>query len=71
MISRLVAKRLIFLSHTWLDIAYFVRVVSQFMHCLLEEHTNVVIRILRSTTRKVLLFSKNNHLHVEDYTNVD
>ena len=44
--QRLVGK-LIYLSHTRPDIAYVVRVVSQFMHCPSEEHMEAVIRILR------------------------
>ncbi|KAB2633245.1 hypothetical protein D8674_029492 [Pyrus ussuriensis x Pyrus communis] len=39
--------RLIYLSHTRLDIAYAVSVVSQFMHSPSEAYIDVVIRILR------------------------
>ena len=41
--QRLVGK-LIYLSHTRPDIAYVVSVVSQFMHFLIEDHMDVVIR---------------------------
>ena len=53
--------RLIYLSHTKSDIAFVVNMVSQFMHSPLECHMDVVLRILRYlklTPRKVLLFSK-------------
>lgn len=43
--KRLVSK-LIYLSHTRLDIAFVVRVVRQFMHALNKDHMNVVVRIL-------------------------
>ena len=35
------------LSHTRLDIAYVVSVVSQFMHASLKPHLDVVYRIVR------------------------
>jgi hypothetical protein len=44
--KKLVGK-LIYLSHTCLDIAYAVSIVSQFMHCPSEEHIDVVTRFLR------------------------
>ena len=71
--QRLVGK-LICLSHTRPDIAYAVSVVSQFMHNPSEEHMNAVIRILRylkSSPGKGLMFSKNNRLDVEGYTDAD
>ena len=71
--QRLVEK-LIYLSHTRPDIAYAVSVVSQFMHCPSEEHMEAVIRILKylkSSPGKGLMFSKNNHLEVEGYTDAD
>lgn len=46
MYQRLVRK-LIYLFHTRLDIAYAVSVVSQFMHCPSEAHTKAVIQILK------------------------
>ena len=71
--QRLVRKP-IYLSHTLPDIAYAVSVVSQFMHNPSEGHMGVVIRILRylkSSPRKGLLFSKNTHLNIEGYSNTD
>ena len=66
-------RRFIYLSHMRPDIEYVVSIVSQFMHSPLECHMDVVLRILRylkSTPRKGLLFSKSNHLRVKAYTNM-
>ena len=44
------------------------------MHYLSEEHMDAVIRILhylKSFPRKGLIFSKNNHLNVDGYIDVD
>ncbi|KAL5552580.1 hypothetical protein UlMin_039981 [Ulmus minor] len=71
--QRLVGK-LIHLSHTRLDIAYAVCVVSQFMHDHHKPHMDDVKRILRYlkfTSGKGLLFTKHNHLKVEGYTDAD
>ena len=71
--QRLVGK-LIYLSHARPDIAYAVSVVSQFMHCPSEDHMDVVMRILRylkSSPRKGLMFSKNGHLNVAGYIDAD
>ena len=57
--------RLIYLSHTRPDIAYAVNLVSQFMHDPRDSHMQAVFRILRylkSTPGKGLLFSKHSHL---------
>ena len=66
--------KLIYLSHTHPDITYTISIVSQFMHCLSEDHMDVVIRILRylkSSLGKGLMFQKNNHLNIEGYTDAD
>ncbi|KAL6311416.1 hypothetical protein AAG906_035499 [Vitis piasezkii] len=66
--------KLIYLSHTQPDIAYVVSVVSQFMHCPSEDHMDAVMRILRylkSSPGKGLMFSKNGHLNVVGYTDAD
>jgi hypothetical protein len=71
--QRLVGK-LIYLLHTRPDIAYAVGVVSQFMHCLCEEHMEAVTRILKylkSSPGKGLIFSKNGNLEVKGYTDAD
>ena len=49
-------------------------IVSQFMHCPSEEHMEAVIRILRylkSSPGKGLMFSKNDHVRVDGYTDAD
>ena len=66
--------RLIYLSHTRPDIAYAVSTVSQFMHSPRQSHLDAVFRILRylkSAPGKGLMFSKNNHLQVEAYSDSD
>ncbi|XP_022876792.1 uncharacterized protein LOC111394998 [Olea europaea var. sylvestris] len=66
--------RLIYLSHTRLDIAYGVNIVSQFMHAPSEKHIDAVYRILRYLKRslgKGLLFSRNDGLNIEGYTDAD
>jgi len=71
--QRLVGK-LIYLSHTRPDIAYAVSVVSQFTHNPSEDHMDVVVRILRylkASPRKELMFSKNSHLEISGYTDAD
>ena len=71
--QRLVGK-LMYLSHTRPNIAYVVSVVSQFMHNPSEDHMDAVIRILRylkSSPGKGLLFSKNGHLRINGYTYAD
>ncbi len=57
--------RLISLSHTRPDIAYAVSLISQYMQDPRESHWKVVFRIIRYlkfTPRKGLLFSKHGHL---------
>ena len=71
--QRLVGN-LIYLSHTRPDIAYAVSVVSQFMHCPSEKHMETVIWILRylkSSPGKGLMFYKNDHVRVDGYTDAD
>nr|XP_028964595.1 uncharacterized protein LOC108174041 [Malus domestica] len=66
--------RLVYLSHTRLDLAYAVSVVNQFMHRPSEAHMDVVKRILRylkSTPGKGLMFSNHGHQEVEGYTDAD
>ncbi|CAL8174598.1 unnamed protein product [Prunus armeniaca] len=71
--QRLVGK-LIYLSHTRPDIAYVVNVVSQFMHSPSEDHMGPVmciLRYLKVTPRKRLMFCKYGHTDVEGYTDAD
>jgi len=62
------------LSHTRPDITYAMNVVSQFMHDPRKLHMDVVERILRylkSTPEKRILFSNNGYLKVEGYTDAN
>jgi Reverse transcriptase (RNA-dependent DNA polymerase) len=71
--QKLVGK-LIYLSHTRPDIAYAVSVVSQFMHSPKEEHLEAVMRIIRylkGTPGKGIVFRKNSHLQVVAYSDAD
>ncbi|XP_021804243.1 uncharacterized protein LOC110748588, partial [Prunus avium] len=66
--------RLIYLAHTRPDIAYVVSVVSQFMHLPSVSHRNAVDRILRylkSTPEKGLMFSKHGNHEVVGFTDAD
>lgn len=66
--------KLIYLTHTRPDIAFSVSVVSQFMHSPEEEHLEAVYRILRYLKRtpgKGLLFKKGGEIQVEAYTDAD
>ncbi|XP_038887082.1 uncharacterized mitochondrial protein AtMg00810-like [Benincasa hispida] len=66
--------KLIYLSHTRLDISYAVSLVSQFMQAPCERHMKIVTRILRylkSTPRKGLMFRKNDRRCIEAYTDSD
>ena len=71
--QRMIGK-LIYLSHTRQDIAYAVRVVSRFMHQPYIQHMTIVMRILRylkGTSSRGILFMKNDHLDLLAYTDVD
>ena len=71
--QKLVGK-LIYLAHTRPDISFAVSMVSQFMHSPRPEHYEAVLRILRylkGTPGKGLLFANNGHLEVEVYTDAD
>ncbi|XP_019079594.1 uncharacterized mitochondrial protein AtMg00810-like [Vitis vinifera] len=66
--------RLIYLSHTHPDIAFSVSMVSQFMHAPGPEHFEAVYRILRylkGTPSRGLLFKSRGHLQIETYTDAD
>nr|KYP73849.1 Retrovirus-related Pol polyprotein from transposon TNT 1-94 [Cajanus cajan] len=70
---RLVGK-LIYLSHTRLDIAYAVSVVSQFMHDPRERHIQAVDKILqylKSSPGKELLFKREDTLTMKIYADAD
>ena len=56
-------RKLIYLSHTRLDISYAVSIVSQFMQVSYEEHRETIDRILRNlktTPGKLLMFRKTD-----------
>ncbi|XP_031288168.1 uncharacterized protein LOC116146860 [Pistacia vera] len=68
--QRLVGKP-IYLCHTCHDIAFAVSIVSQFMHSPEKENSDVVYRILRylkGTLGKCLLFENYGYLQDEAYT---
>ena len=67
-------RRLIYLSHTRLDIAYAVRMISQFMHGLKENHLQTVNRVLhylKGSPGKSILFNQSSGLILEAYTNTN
>ncbi|KAH9741645.1 protein kinase domain-containing protein [Citrus sinensis] len=71
--QRLVGK-LTCMCHTRPDITFAVGVVSQFMYSPNVEYMEDVFRILKylkTSPGKGILFSKNNHLRVEAYTDAD
>ena len=71
--QRLVGK-LIYLSHTRPDIGFSVSMVSQFMNNPNEEHMEVVYRILRYlkvTPGKGLIFEKNQRRDIEAFSDAD
>ncbi|XP_038900901.1 uncharacterized mitochondrial protein AtMg00810-like [Benincasa hispida] len=66
--------KLIYLSHTRPNISYAVSVVSQFMQALYEEHMKAVERILRylkTTPGKNLMFRRIDKRCIEAYTDSD
>ena len=71
--QKLVGK-LIYLSHTRPDIAFVMSMVSQFMHSPGQEHFDIACRILRylkGTPGKGLMFRKQDNIQIEVYTNAD
>jgi hypothetical protein len=71
--QRLVGK-VIYLAHTRPNIAYAVSVVSQFMHNPKDSHLQVVYRLLRylkSTLGKRILYKNHGNLNLECYTDAD
>ncbi|XP_021834506.1 uncharacterized protein LOC110774280 [Prunus avium] len=66
--------RLIYLSHTWPNIAYAVSIVNQIMHSPSEDHMNAVLwmlRYLKSAPRKGLMFLKHGYMNIDAYTDAD
>ena len=66
--------RLLYLCHTRPDIAFAVSVVSRYMHEPRSDHLEAVYRILRylkGTPGKGLLFESNKHLVIDGYCDAD
>ncbi|KAL4038634.1 hypothetical protein IC575_002257 [Cucumis melo] len=66
--------KLIYLSHDRPNISFVVSVVSQFIQAPYEKHMEAVNRILRylkNTTGKGLMFRKTNRKTIEAYTDSD
>ncbi|TYK21727.1 putative mitochondrial protein [Cucumis melo var. makuwa] len=66
--------KLIYLSHTRLDISYAVSAVSQFMQAPSEEHmeaVNKILRYLKTTPSKGFMFRKTDRRAIEAYTDSD
>ena len=73
MYQRLVGK-LIYLSHTRPDITYVVGIVSQFMHSPTKRHleaTYHILKYLKGTPGKGLLFTKSRDRGIIGYTGSD
>ena len=67
-------RKLIYLAHTRPDISYAVGVVSRFMHCPQVQHMEAVMRILRylkGTSNRGVLFGNNGNLNLMAYTDAD
>ena len=66
--------KLIYLSHTRPDIFFAVSVVSQFMQAPYEKHMeaiNKIMRYLKTTPGKGLMFRKTNIKTIKAYTDLD
>ena len=66
--------RLLYLCHTRPDIAFAVSVVSRYMHEPRSDHLEAVNRILRylkGTPGRGLLFESNKHLVIDGYCDAD
>ncbi|XP_024026660.1 uncharacterized protein LOC112093094 [Morus notabilis] len=71
--QRLVGK-LIYLSHTHHNIAFAMSMVSHFMHTPGQVHFDAgyrILRYLKGTPRKGLMFRRHNDLQIEVYTDAD
>ena len=73
-VNKELVGRLIYLSYTCSNIVFSISMVSQFMHSLGLEHFDVVYRILRYlkvTHGRGLLFKKHAQLQIKVYTNAN
>jgi len=69
---RRLVRNLIYLTVTWPDIAYIIRLVNQFMHKSRQIRWKAVLRILTCIKRfsgKCLLYKKYGHLWVQAFSN--
>ncbi|KAA0040722.1 putative mitochondrial protein [Cucumis melo var. makuwa] len=66
--------KLVYLSHTRPDISFVVSAVSQFMQAPYEEHmeaVKIILRYLKTTPGKGLMFRKTDKKTIEAYTDSD
>ena len=66
--------KLNYLSHTMPNIAYAVTTISQFMHASLKSHLEAlykIIKYLKATMGKGVMFQRNGDLRLEAYIDVD
>jgi hypothetical protein len=66
--------RLMYLAHTRPNLVYVLSVISQLMHSPSEKHIKVVTRVLKylkSSPGKGILFKKGENLNIEGYTDTD
>ena len=66
--------RLIYISHTRPDITFAISVVRQYMHSPKESHLEALYKILRylkGSLRRGLLFKKDDNKKVDIYTDAD
>ncbi|XP_017189749.2 uncharacterized mitochondrial protein AtMg00810-like [Malus domestica] len=66
--------RMIYLSHTRLDIAYAVSVMSQFMHSPSVDYMAAIMRILaylKFALGKGILYACHGHMRIEGFTDAD
>lgn len=66
--------KLIYLSHTSLDIVYVVGVLSRFMHKPPVQHMGAIMmifRYLKGTLGRGIMFMRNSCRNLKPYTNVD
>lgn len=64
-------EKLIYLSHTWTDIANAVNIVSQFMHNPRISHVEAVhciLQYLKSAPGNRILYFNHGHLRLEAFT---
>lgn len=62
------------MSHTHLDIAYAISVISQFMYSPSDDHMAAFMRIWRywnPLLKKLLIFGKHGHMEIKGYTDAD